>query len=250
MKTIGIIPARLASTRLPGKVLLDIHGKPMIEHVYAAASRAHSLDAVYIATDSREVSNACHRFTDRVILTDPRHESGTDRVAEASMQIDADVIINIQGDEPMIDPALIDALAQRMAEGDAPMASAMRRITRVDRLQSPDVVKVVVDHRRRALYFSRSIIPHHRDGWQALLSRHELIPSSLHFYRHIGLYAYRRDFLQHITSLEPTYLERIEKLEQLRVLEHGFPIEMIETDYDPIGVDTAEDLAQVQELMR
>lgn len=249
METAVIIPARLHSTRLPRKVLLELCGKPMIRHVYEAAARARTVSHVYIATDSEEVAKACRPFTSDIILTSPEHESGTDRLAEAAADLSVDAVINVQGDEPLMQPELIDAIAQQLRDRAAPMISAMHRIDTVTELQSPDVVKVVVDHRQRALYFSRSIIPHHRDNWRALLDHHTTISKPLTFYRHIGIYGYTRSFLLRFAAMEPTYLERTEKLEQLRVLEHGESIQMVETSYRPMGVDTQEDLDRVRRLI-
>lgn len=249
MEIAVVIPARFHSTRLPGKVLLDLCKKPMIQHVYETAQRAKAISRVYIATDSQEVVRACLPFTSDVILTSSEHESGTDRIAEAVTRLPVDAVINVQGDEPLMRPELIDALAQKLREGTAPMVSAMHTIDTVADLQSPDVVKVVVDHQGKALYFSRSIIPHHRDDWNTLLHRHATIPSPLTFYRHIGIYGYTRPFLLRYAAMEPGYLERTEKLEQLRVLEYGESIQMIETTYRPVGIDTQADLDHVRRLM-
>jgi len=238
MNTVVIIPARLNSTRLPGKVLLEISGKPMIEHVYRAAQKAPNILEVYIATDSVEVQKVCQRFTSKVIMTREDHPSGTDRLAEAVGEIACDAVVNVQGDEPLIRPELIGQVAQELA-GGVPMVSAMHRITGVSELHSPDSVKVVVDRDHRALYFSRAPIPHYRDG----------IPEDAVFYRHIGIYGFSKEFLLRYAVMEPTPLEQAEKLEQLRVLENGYPIQMIETDYTPVGVDTPEDLARVREMM-
>ncbi|MDY0403617.1 3-deoxy-manno-octulosonate cytidylyltransferase [Sulfurovum sp.] len=250
MRTVVIIPARLGSSRLPGKVLLDICGKPMIQHVYEAARKATKIDDVYIATDAEEVKDVCSTFTDKIIMTSTVHESGTDRLAEAIEKIDCDCVINVQGDEPLIDPKLIDALAVQMQASDEEMVSAMHKILSTSELKSPNAVKVTVDNRSYALYFSRSIIPHHRDDWEALLNHHETIPVPLRFYKHIGIYGYSTSFLKMYANLEQTYLEKLEKLEQLRVLENGFSIKMVETEYEPVGVDTLEDLERVKELMQ
>lgn len=250
MRIVVIIPARLGSFRLPGKVLLDICGKPMIQHVYEAARKATKIDDVYIATDAEEVKDVCSTFTDKIIMTSAVHKSGTDRLAEAIEKIDCDYVINVQGDEPLIDPKLIDALAMQMQASDEEMVSAMHKIISTSELKSPNAVKVTVDNRSYALYFSRSIIPHHRDDWEALLNHYEVIPAPLRFYKHIGIYGYSTSFLKIYANLEQTYLEKLEKLEQLRVLENGFNIKMIETEYEPVGVDTLEDLERVKELIK
>jgi 3-deoxy-manno-octulosonate cytidylyltransferase (CMP-KDO synthetase) len=249
MKNIVIIPARLGSSRLPRKVILDICGKPMVQHVYEASKKARNIDEVYIATDSKEVEDICKAFTSNIIMTSQNHESGTDRLAEAVENIDAENIINVQGDEPLIDPNLIDKLALALQNNDVPMVSAMHKIKTTKELKSPNVVKLTVDNNNQALYFSRSIIPHHRDEWESLLNHHETIPKPLKFYKHIGIYGYKKDFLIKYSNMEETYLERLEKLEQLRVLENGYKIEMIETEYQSIGVDILEDLKRVEKLI-
>jgi len=248
MKTVVIIPARLNSSRLPGKVLLDICSKPMIQHVYEASKKAKHIDEVYIATDSLDVEEVCKKFTDNIIMTDVTHESGTDRLAQAIQEIECENVINVQGDEPLIDPELISALALEL-QVDIDMVSAMHRIKTTDELKSPNAVKVTVDKDSNALYFSRSIIPHHRDAWESLLSHHKTIPNALRFYKHIGIYGYKKEFLKEYAKMEQTYLEKLEKLEQLRVLENGYKIKMIETDYMPVGVDVYEDLEKVRKIL-
>lgn len=250
MKNVVIIPARLNSSRLPRKVLLDICGKPMIEHVYKAAKKAQKIREVYIATDSEEVAEVCRGFTKNIVMTSCVHESGTDRLAEAVASIDCENVINVQGDEPLIDPELIDRLAEEIGAAAHCMVSAMHKISTTEELTSSNTVKVTVDKHGNALYFSRSIIPYHRDGWDALKKHNKTIPDGLYFYKHIGIYAYTKSFLQDYTRMEMTYLERLEKLEQLRVLENGINIKMVETDYIPVGVDTQEDLDRVRRLMK
>ncbi len=240
MKTVVVIPARLASTRLPNKVLLDLHGKSVIQRVYEQALKAKTIDAVYIATDSIEVQKHCQNFTQRVVMTSQSHESGTDRVAQTVEKLEADIVINVQGDEPFIEPQLIDDLVGAFDENEV-MVSAMHRLHSVEELKNPNVVKVTVDKNYHALYFSRSIIPHHRDDWESLLHHHSTVPSALKFYRHLGIYGYRKEFLMHYTQMDSSYLERLEKLEQLRVLENGYKIKMVETSYESIGIDTPED---------
>ena len=250
MKTVVIIPARLGSSRLPNKVILDICGKPMVQHVYEAAKKATNITEVYIATDSKEVAEKCKSFTSNIIMTSKEHESGTDRLAEAVSNIECDSVINVQGDEPLIDPKLIEKLATTLSSTKTRMVSAMHRIETTEELKSPNAVKVTVDNNSNALYFSRSIIPHHRDNWDALLHHHEIIPEPLKFFKHIGIYGYTKEFLLNYSKMEQTYLEKLEKLEQLRVLENGFKIKMIETEYVPVGVDVQSDLEQVRELMQ
>ncbi len=250
MNTVVIIPARLGSSRLPNKVILDICGKPMVQHVFEAASKAKGIASVYIATDSEEVKRVCEHFTSNIIMTAKEHESGTDRLAEAVESIECDNIINVQGDEPLMDPELISALAQNFENENVQMVSAMHKIKTTAELKSPNAVKVTVDKNSNALYFSRSIIPHHRDEWETLLNHHTTIPTALKFYKHIGIYGYKKEFLQEYSKMEQTYLEKLEKLEQLRVLENGYKIKMIETEYEPVGVDVQEDLEKVREIMK
>ncbi len=250
MKTVVIIPARLGSSRLPRKVILDICGKSMIQHVFEASKKAQNIADVYIATDSDEVRFICEKFTQNILMTDEKHESGTDRLAQAVQNIECDNIINVQGDEPLIDPQLITDLAKILEDDDTDMASAMHKIQTTEELKSPNAVKVTVDKNSNALYFSRSIIPHHRDEWDTLLNHHTTIPSSLSFYKHIGIYGYKKEFLQNYSTMEQTYLEKLEKLEQLRVLENGYKIKMIETEYEPVGVDILADLEKVKKIMK
>ncbi len=250
MNTIVIIPARLGSSRLPRKVILDICSKPMIQHVYEAAKKAKNISAVYIATDSAEVGSICKKFTSNIIMTSKKHESGTDRLAEAVKSLECDNIINVQGDEPLMDPELITQLAYTLEDENIEMVSAMHKIATTTELKSPNAVKVTVDKDSNALYFSRSIIPHHRDNWEALLNHHKTIPEPLKFFKHIGIYGYKKEFLQKYSTMEQTYLEKLEKLEQLRVLENGYKIKMIETSYEPVGVDIQEDLEKVREIMK
>jgi len=250
LKTVVIIPARLGSSRLPRKVILDICSKPMVQHVYEAAKKAEGIFEVYIATDSEEVKTVCEKFTNNIIMTRTNHESGTDRLAEAILSIECDNIINVQGDEPLIDSALITCLANTLNNQKIDMVSAMHKIKTTAELKSPNAVKVTVDKNSNALYFSRSIIPHYRDELETLLNHHETIPTALKFYKHIGIYGYKKKFLKEYSNMEQTYLEKIEKLEQLRVLENGYNIKMVETDYEPVGVDVQEDLEKVREIMK
>lgn len=249
MKKVIVIPARLNSSRLPRKVLLDLNGKTVVERVYERCKKAKNIDEVYIATDSKEVQKSCQSFTQNIIMTKETHESGTDRIAEAVANIECDVVINVQGDEPFIDVDLIEKLAD-LFDNKVQMVSAMHKIDLVEELKNPNVVKVTVDKNSHAIYFSRSIIPHHRDGWETLINHHKLIPESLHFYRHLGIYGYTKEFINVYSNLEISYLERIEKLEQLRVLENGYKIKMIETTYNSIGIDTEEDYKKALESLK
>ena len=249
MKIVVVIPARLNSSRLPNKVLLDLHGKSVVQRVYEQCLKAENIDEVYIATDSQKVQESCLNFTDKVIMTDETHESGTDRIAQAVESIECDAVINIQGDEPFIEPCLIDELANTFRDEETVMISALHKIEKVEDLKNPNVVKVTMDKNSNALYFSRSIIPHHRDEWNSLLHHHTTIPKPLKFYRHLGVYGYTKEFLLKYSKMEQSYLEKLEKLEQLRVLENGYKIKMIETDYNSIGIDTMEDYEKALEIL-
>jgi 3-deoxy-manno-octulosonate cytidylyltransferase (CMP-KDO synthetase) len=244
---IVIIPARLASTRLPNKPLADLGGKPMVVRV---AERAQQSGAtrVIVATDHADIQAACVQHGVEVFLTRADHPSGTDRIAEVAraLNLAADaVIVNLQGDEPLIDPALLQAAAARIG-AEVPMATCAHPLDDIDDAFNPNVVKVVLDKAGRALYFSRATIPWHRDGFAQ--SRASL-PAAYVPLRHIGLYAYRNDFLQAYPALQVSPLESIEALEQLRVLWHGYPIAVHVTDAAPAaGVDTPEDLERVRQF--
>lgn len=239
MKKVIIIPARLDSSRLPKKVLLDLKGKTVIQRVYEQCLKVKNVDGVYIATDSIEIKEVCETFTNNVIITKSTHKSGTDRIGEAVSAIDCDIVINVQGDEPFIEPSLIEALVNSFVNSEISMSSAMSKISNVKDLQNTNVVKVVTDLHNNALFFSRSLIPFPRDVKEISIAN-EVIEKS-QFFRHIGIYGYRKDFLLHFVNLEQSYLEKVEKLEQLRALENGFKIKMIEANSSLIGIDTQED---------
>jgi len=239
MKKVIVIPARLDSSRLPKKVLLDLKGKTVIQRVYEQCLKVSNIDAVYIATDSLEIKDICDTFTSNVMLTKSTHQSGTDRIGEAVAFIDCDIVINVQGDEPFIEPTLIEELVNSFENSEISMASAMSRINDVKDLQNSNVVKVAVDDQKNALYFSRSLIPFPRD-FKELLSFDKVLEKHV-FYRHIGIYGYRKDFLVSYVNMKQSYLEKVEKLEQLRALENGFKIKMIEAKSNLIGIDTQED---------
>ncbi len=237
MKTLGVIPARYGSTRFPGKPLALIAGKPMIQHVYEQVVKSDLTDIV-VATDDLRIVEAVHSFGGKAMMTREDHLNGTCRVAEVAHAFpEAEFIINIQGDEPLIDPELINRLIAAFAP-EVPMVSVKRKISDPSDVSSPDCVKVVTTLDNRALYFSRSPIPFNRDN------------ESTDYFKHIGIYGYERDFLFHYIELAPTPLELTEKLEQLRVLENGFVIVMVETDRDFIGVDRPEDIVRVEEELR
>jgi len=239
MKKVIIIPARLDSSRLPKKVLLDLKGKTVIQRVYEQCLKVKNVDEVYIATDSLEIKEVCETFTSQVVITKSNHQSGTDRIGEAISSIDCDIVINVQGDEPFIEPSLIEALVNSFSNSEISMSSAMSKINNVKDLQNTNIVKVVTDLHNNALFFSRSLIPFPRDVKEISIANEVLEKSQ--FFRHIGIYGYRKDFLLHFVNLEQSYLEKVEKLEQLRALENGFKIKMIEASSSLIGIDTQED---------
>ena len=239
MKKVIVIPARLDSSRLPKKVLLDLNGKTVLQRVYEQCLKVKNVDEVYIATDSLEIKEVCETFTDNVIITKSTHQSGTDRIGEAISSIDCDIVINVQGDEPFIEPSLIEALVNSFSNSEISMSSAMSKINNVKDLQNSNVVKVVVDHHNNALFFSRSLLPYPRDVKEISIAK-EVI-EKYQFFRHIGIYGYRKEFLLHYVNMEQSPLEKIEKLEQLRALENGFKIKMIETDSSLMGIDSLED---------
>ncbi len=233
-----VIPARYASVRFPGKVIADLGGRPLIEHVYRRAAQSRSADEVIVATDDERVRRVVEGFGGHVRMTRPTHASGTDRLAEVAEDLACDLVINVQGDEPLIEPEMIDeAVAPFEQDATLMMSTLRRRIVEPSELNSPNVVKVIVDREGFALYFSRTPIPFSRDGRDAAPA-----------YKHIGVYVYRREFLLAFARLEPTPLERSESLEQLRALEHGFRIRAVETRHESISVDTPEDLERVRRL--
>jgi len=230
---VAVIPARYDSTRFPGKALADIGGKPMIEHVYRRAAEAELVDAVVVATDDRRILDAVEAFGGIARLTSGAHRTGTDRVAEIAADLPADIIVNVQGDEPLIDPAMISAVVTPFREdASVQMTTARRALTDPEDLLNPHVVKVVADGRGDALYFSRSAIP---NGAGAA-------------FVHVGLYAFRREFLLRFAALPQTPLEVAESLEQLRALEHGYRIRTVVTEHHSIGVDTPQDLERARRL--
>ncbi|MGH9632147.1 MAG: 3-deoxy-manno-octulosonate cytidylyltransferase [Bryobacteraceae bacterium] len=237
-RILGVIPARFASSRFPGKALSRIAGRTMLEHVYERASQARYLTQLLIATDDERIYEEARRFRAHVKMTRGDHPSGTDRVAEVASADAAELIVNIQGDEPLIDPAAIDAAVLSLLHDQSlPMGTLKKRIHDPADLNNPHVVKVVTDTAGNALYFSRSTIPHVREasGQTAYVTR----------YKHIGLYVYRREFLLKYPDLHVGPLEQAERLEQLRALENGYPVRVVETDYESIGVDTPEDFERV-----
>ncbi len=243
----AIIPARYASTRFPGKPLALINGLPMIQHVCQRVARAQTVERVIVATDDERIASAVKDFGGEVMMTRADHPTGTDRLAEVAEQIDAELIVNVQGDEPLIAPQMVDqAVAPLQRNPQIKMGTLASRIEQLDDLFNPNVVKLVKDIQGLALYFSRAPIPWARD-----LSREQLADrlDELKYYRHIGLYVYRREFLLQYPRLPKTPLETLENLEQLRALEHGVRLHVAETQFDCHGVDTPADLERVSRLM-
>ena len=250
MKITAVIPARYASTRFPGKALAEIDGRPMIQHVYERAARSKLVGRVIVATDDLRIADVVSSFGGEVIMTSITHETGTDRLAEVAAGLDSDIIVNVQGDEPLIEPALIDlALQPFLVENDLQMGTVKTRIKCLHDFLSPNVVKVVTDTCDNALYFSRSPLPFFRDKWKDLKDE-SFCCGKLLCYKHVGLYVYRRDFLLKFAAMPATFLEISEKLEQLRAIENGVRIRVVETEFESIGVDTPDDLLKAQERYR
>ena len=227
---VAVIPARYASTRLPAKPLADIAGRPMIEHVYRRAAEARTVDAVVVATDDRRIAAAVERFGGIARLTDAGHRTGTDRLAEIARDLSCAILVNVQGDLPLVEPGMIDEVVNALtADPGVRMSTVCRRITDPGDYANPNVAKVVVDRAGNALYFSRA-------------------PMARAF-KHFGMYGYRRDFVIALAALPQTELEQAESLEQLRALEHGFRIRVVETQYDSVEVNTPEDLERVRRLV-
>lgn len=246
MRVTAIIPARYASTRFPGKPLADINGKPMIQWVYEGTARSELVDRIVVATDDERILKAVQAFGGDAMITCDDHPTGTDRLAEVAAHLDTDLVVNVQGDEPLIDPRMIDlAVGPLLKDASIAMGTLKCRIDTVDEYLSPNVVKVVTDQEGFALYFSRAPVPHPRD-YAGDLEAHF---SRLAAFKHIGLYVYRRDFLLSYPALSATPLEQLEKLEQLRALEHGVRIRVIETTLSSIGVDIPDDLVRVKKLL-
>jgi 3-deoxy-manno-octulosonate cytidylyltransferase (CMP-KDO synthetase) len=240
MKIIGILPARYASTRLPGKSLKDICGKPMIQYVYEAAQKSRLLYQVLVATDDQRILDAVEKFGGQACMTSIHHKNGTDRIAEVAHTVEADIVVNIQGDEPLLDPRQIDEVIQPMLDDPNLKACTLcRPIQSEEDLKNPNVVKAVFDLTGNALYFSRSIIPYPR------------VTQNHRAYEHIGIYVYTKDFLMQYVQMPQTPLEISESLEQLRILENGVRLKVVVTqfEYTGLSVDTPEDLEAVRKII-
>jgi 3-deoxy-manno-octulosonate cytidylyltransferase (CMP-KDO synthetase) len=243
-KTAIVIPARWASTRLPAKPLLPLAGKPLVRHVWERCSKVRGVDAVIIATDDMRIAVAAFEFGAEVAMTSPRHPSGTDRIAEVAARVQADGYINIQGDEPLMDPAVINAVAEALRDSD--MSTASTPIQDIAEFDNPNVVKVVTTAGGRALYFSRRTIPYLRDAAQKPLPEQL---ASYPFQKHLGIYGFRHQTLLRLVEFPVSPLEAAEKLEQLRALENGFSIAVARVNHDSVGVDVPSDVARVEALL-
>ncbi len=244
MKIICVIPARYESSRFEGKPLADICGKPMIQQVYERVLKSDTVSYAAVATDDQRIFAAVKKFGGNVIMTSTKHRSGTDRIAEAISTIDdiedTDIVVNIQGDQPIFEPLQIDEVAGPLLEDSSVnMSTLIYRIKREEEITHPNAVKVVFDRDKFAIYFSRATIPYVRESG-----------SEVNYYKHHGIYAYRKSFLMTFTRLEEGYLERLEALEQLRAMEHGYKIKVVETSHDSVEVDTPEELEKIRKILK
>lgn len=237
MKAIGVIPARYGSTRFPGKPLAMIAGKPMIQHVYENVKKSSGLDDVVVATDHEDIKKVVEAFGGKAVMTRKDHETGSDRIAEVTLQIEGDLFVNIQGDEPMIHHSLIDTLVATAREAGNAVVTAKTKIQHAQDVTNPNVVKVVTASNGNALYFSRSPIPYNR------------AQKEVSYYKHLGIYAYPKGILNEFVKLPQSKLEELEMLEQLRLLENDYTIKVVETTYDAVGVDTPEDIEKVEQIL-
>lgn len=250
MRIVAIIPARYGSTRFPGKALADLDGKPMIQHVFERTMQASLVSRAIVATDDQRIADLVHQAGGEAIMTSADHETGTDRLAEVARGLEADIVVNVQGDEPLIMPAMIDqAIEPFLSNPGLRMGTLKTRVRCLHDFLSPNVVKVVTDNDGYALYFSRSPLPFFRDRWHDLKDD-AFASGRLLCFKHVGLYVYQREFLLEFAAMPQTFLEQSEKLEQLRALENGVRIRVVETEFDSLGVDTPEDLGRVKERIR
>lgn len=255
MQAIGIIPARYGSTRFEGKLLQDLCGKPVIQHTWENAKKSKSIEDLIIATDDKRIYNTARGFGAKVTYTSKAHKSGSDRLTEVVSSIDTKVVVNIQADEPFIHPSMIDdVVSPFLKDKSLHMATLCHKIKKTEDLLDPNVVKVVMDRKGFVLYFSRLAIPYaprttHESEAQRSLPKGDA-QRTMNHYKHIGLYAYTKDFLFTFKSLPQSRLEKIEKLEQLRVIENGYKIKVVETKHDTVGIDTPEDLVKAIEVIK
>jgi 3-deoxy-manno-octulosonate cytidylyltransferase (CMP-KDO synthetase) len=248
MTAVVVIPARYDSTRFPGKPLAPLKGKPVIQHVYENSRRSLLSQEVIVATDSETIFEKVLSFGGKAVMTSRAHESGTDRVAEVARSLLCDIIVNVQADEPLIRPEMIDDVISLLSDDRADIGTLVKEIQGPQEVTDPNIVKAVFGHDGFALYFSRAPVPYHRDAWKAL-DRLDVGHSKSTVYKHIGIYGYRRDILIKLAGMRPSRLEEIEKLEQLRALENGFRIKVKETSSETIGVDTPQDLERVEQWL-
>jgi 3-deoxy-manno-octulosonate cytidylyltransferase (CMP-KDO synthetase) len=235
MKIIGVIPARYGSTRFPGKAVAEINGKPMIQHVWENSSKSKLINELYVATDDKRIFDAVNGFWGRAVMTSKKHNSGSDRIGEVVKNIKCDIVVNIQGDEPFINPLNIDkAIKPLTTDKNIQVSTLCTRIKNKNEIDNPNVVKVVTDKNGSALYFSRHTIPYNRDN-----------AKGINYYKHIGLYVYRKDYLMKFVKMNPSKLELTEKLEQLRILENGGKIRVVVTNIDSFTIDTIDDLKKI-----
>lgn len=240
-KVVAVIPARYASSRFPGKPLAKIHGKPMIQWVYERVKGVEDINDVYVATDDEIIFNTVKSFGGKIIMTSKEHKSGTDRISEAVHKIadDIDIVLNIQGDEPMIKKEMIKELIGAFEDNSVNMATLKKRIYEKEDIDNPNIAKVITDENNDAIYFSRSTIPYNRDGVE-----------NIKYFKHIGVYGYKKEFLMEFSNLKESKLEQLEQLEQLRVIENGYKIRVIETQNESIGVDLPEHIKKVESLLK
>jgi 3-deoxy-manno-octulosonate cytidylyltransferase (CMP-KDO synthetase) len=244
-RAVAIIPARWASSRFPGKPLALIKKKPMIQWVVERAQKASRISEVIVATDDDRIFDAVTGFGGKAVMTSQDHATGSDRIAEVASGLKCDIVVNVQGDEPLIPPENIDQVIDCLdSNPNLNVATLMMAVHESDEISDSSVVKVVADQKGRALYFSRSAIPFHRDEW-----KNGVPGKTSHVFKHVGLYAYTRSFLLEFTQMSPTPIEQLEKLEQLRILEHGYPIQVEITDKISIGVDRVEDLDKIERFL-
>ena len=251
-KILAVIPARWASTRFPGKPLALIQGKPMIQWVAEQAEKARLVSEVVVATDDMRISNAVNKFGGRAIMTSTEHSTGTDRVAEVAETIECGIVVNVQGDEPLIPPENIDLVIRPLLDSSELLVSTLMTPLRdLKEMFNPDICKVVADENGRALYFTRAPVPYNREAWSD--GGHETdqngTTSSIYGFKHIGLYAYTKSFLLQFSRLKASRLENLEKLEQLRILENGYSIRVTETERNSVGVDRLEDLNTIEQSL-
>ncbi len=238
MNIVGIIPARYASSRFPGKPLIDLKGKTMIQRVYEGVKKSKQLDRVIVATDDQRIVDSVKSFGGEVMMTDEAHTTGTDRCGEVAASIDADIVINIQGDEPLVDYRQIDQLCAAFNDENVNIATLGIKSVSKEELANPNRIKIVLNNNNDALYFSRSAIPNTVNGNQEAIAQHD-------FFRHIGVYAFRKQTLGELVRLKPTVLEKVESLEQLRWLYHGYSIRVMETDIETPNIDVPDDVQSV-----